>query len=931
MRRFVFASLIVACRFRPVSANLVPLANYPAGCGPTIGADHSATAIFNSPNACSGAPVQMAMYSQIIYSPTAQTAQVISSDDDTTLIVLNGNYVLTTFCCEQNTAATVSLIQGDNYLDVFAVNQGGPGYVAWSVLNAAGGVLANSGGVGTPVINGLHNSVDFPNGGFESCTDTQGAGWGYGGPVGGDPIASCPSWQLSGGAGYSKVNARYTGFNTPQGPFEGSAFGYLQGVSTMSNSNLGLIIGATYYITFLASTRPCCEAGVPGANSVNDLGVLNGGPPSAGLQYTGNKIFYEASITGGPSPAYTWTPYMSNQFIATGNYITFYTTNPRGGDSTTLIDLVMINLLYCPDTIATWYSSADPPSNGCALGGNCNNAGPGQYYIYGQARGAANSCPVVQCSFSVLGVGQYFIGSTNSACNTGITACTNGPANSQYTSSGGASNACAWSCKPGFQQVGNICNNPPPPPSPPPPPPFAAQFPTPYALYSDTATSPNGAYVLSPGVVWTGSGYQITTQTPIASRWISLNRVFSTNPCPGSQGFSYNFKMALSAVSSPNSIADGVSICFLNSAVTSSSSGSLPLTWGLVGHASFTAPGVCVGVDTWDNAGQSTASFAQGNGIGYRVWQTTAASAFANLIGSVYTIGTSDAILSPIATGSFVEHQIDYLNGVLTWRAGAQVLIPGAQVASIFPSTFFIAFGSVCGGVCTTVDLGANSLTCTAYPSPPPPSPPPPSPPPSPPPPSPPWAVISGAAPTAACYDVSSSYVGVDFPVQPFLPQTRAVPVGYQPITLMDRGPSGANGVLSGATYFFNTGELSFAGDAFATLPSVTLGMPTRTTTGLVQNGFSLVVTAVAPSPLPTSAATVLSLGNNLAGTSGATLRLVLTGTNYELEYGFLPTLSTFPWTSTNGQALPTVTAGSTARLLVRCSPNLVFCSLGNY
>lgn len=225
----------------------------------------------------------------------------ISSDDDTTLIVLNGNYVLTTYCCAQNTAVSVNLIAGDNYLDIFCANQGGPGYVAWTVLNKAGGVIANSGGVGTAVLNGLHNSFDFPNGGFESCTDNQGAGWGYGGAAGGDPIASCPSWQLSGGAGYSKVNAKYTGWNTPQGPFEGAAFGYLQGASQMGNANLGLVIGATYYITFLASTRPCCAAGVPAAGSVNDLGILNGASFN-----NGQNVYYEASITGA-----SWPPNLS--------------------------------------------------------------------------------------------------------------------------------------------------------------------------------------------------------------------------------------------------------------------------------------------------------------------------------------------------------------------------------------------------------------------------------------------------------------------------------------------------------------------------------------------------------------------------------------------------------------------------------------------
>jgi hypothetical protein len=344
-------------------------------------------------------------------------------------------------------------------------------------------------------------------------------------------------------------------------------------------------------------------------------------------------------------------------------------------------------------------------------------------------------------------------------------------------------------------------------------------------------------------------------------------------------------------------------------------------------------PGVCVGADTWDNAGQSTASFAQGNGIGYRVWQTTAGNAWANMLGSVYTIGTSDAILSPIATGGYVQHQIDVLNGVLTWRAGGQVIIPGAQVGNVFPNTFFVALGSICGGVCTTVDLGANSLTCTAFPSPPPPSPPPPSPPPSPPPPSPPWAVISGAPPTAACFDATNNYVGNDYPVEPFLPQTRAVPVGYEPITLMDRGTAGANGVLTGATYTFATGELSFAGNGYATLPATTLGVATRTTpTGAaIQNGFSIVISAVAPSPLPSTPATVLSLGSNPTGASGPALRVVLTGSQYTLQYGWLPSVASFPWTSTNGQSLPAVTAGSVARLLVRCKPNLIYCVLGNF
>jgi hypothetical protein len=152
----------------------------------------------------------------------------------------------------------------------------------------------------------------------------------------------------------------------------------------------------------------------------------------------------------------------------------------------------------------------------------------------------------------------------------------------------------------------------------------------------------------------------------------------------------------------------------------------------------------------------------------------------------------------------------------------------------------------------------------------------------------------------------------------------------------MDRGAGGYNGVLSsGATYTDATGVLSVSGNNFASLPAQSLGVATRSTPNgaPIQNGFSILLEVEAPATLPSSAVTVFSMGGDATGASGSTVRVTLQGSQYTLSYGTTGNsgLKTFPWTSTNGVALATVTAGGIAHLLVRCYPGLTLCVFGNY
>ena len=598
------------------------------------------------------------------------------------------------------------------------------------------------------------------------------------------------------------------------------------------------------------------------------------------------------------------------------------------------------------DIYGTWHAK----TASCKNVGACTNAGPGQYYVATTLAFYASTCPVVTCSSSGLAAGTYFSGVTNAACTAGVSGCTPpsglnfaapGAVNAVWTSPGtpGNPNSCGWSCAPGYLQIGSACVIPPPPPNPPPPPPTDPALPIPYAVWSDPTTTQTSNFVLPPGVTYGSGAYTVATYAnPGIVHYLGLNKAFSQQPCPGNTGFSFMFKMQLTNAATVNSIADGVSVCFMDATAASPASASLPAAWGQYGFASMHVPGMCFGVDTWYNVGNG--------GVGFAAWQTATAGD-AGIISSAYAVPpTSNNLLPIIANGNAVEHQIDFnpTKQTLTWRIGGTVVLAAVPSAHL-PSSFFVTWPVTCGGVCDTVQVSQVSMSCSAFPSPPPPSPPPPSPPPpsppppspppSPPPPSPPWAVIDGPAPSSSCFDVDTHWVDVDYPVQPFLPGTKAVPAGYTGVvTLKDRGTLGLDATLGGtSSYSEATSLLSMGTTGFVTIPAVTLGLKTAAVLGgpQIQNGFSIILNVTAPSPLPSTPLTVASFGNDASGASGATIRVTLTESQYALHYGTLPSLRTFNWTSTNGTPLPTVVAGGDARMLVRCLPGMTLCILGNY
>jgi hypothetical protein len=159
--------------------------------------------------------------------------------------------------------------------------------------------------------------------------------------------------------------------------------------------------------------------------------------------------------------------------------------------------------------------------------------------------------------------------------------------------------------------------------------------------------------------------------------------------------------------------------------------------------------------------------------------------------------------------------------------------------------------------------------------------------------------------------------------------------VGYTGIVaLKDRGSAGLDASLSAGTLFnYSSGALQLSSTAYATVPALSLGQATKmfVTGGTVQNGFSVQANVNLPSPLPSSPVTVFSLGNDATGATGAAIRVQYNTTTYVLTYGTSPPYKTFPWTATNGNALPSISAGSNAHLLVRCFPNMVKCVLGNF
>ena len=470
------------------------------------------------------------------------------------------------------------------------------------------------------------------------------------------------------------------------------------------------------------------------------------------------------------------------------------------------------------------------------------------------------------------------------------TTCNAGSVNAVWTTAGtaGAPTSCAWSCASGYQQVGTMCNLPPPPPSPPPfPPPIGYGT----LVFSHRVS---GANVASEYFGSTAEALSSSQSVSAPTHKFSILGQLESYR----RAWDHNFEFQLVYVGSPFSPASNNYNTWVQTSNPTTSAvvtGYQPISINFAGNAGC---GQWGGLHLTAGDYRTTATVMSGSVDSSCWWFSLGALATY----CPYTYNGVSGFPGPGTGGNFEVTQ-----WVQLWVMNTPAPPPPPSPPPRPPP-----------------------------PSPPPPSPPPPSPPPSPPPPSPPWAVINGPAPSSACYDIDLHYIDVDWSTAPDGPTGTTAPGWTGPVTLKDRGTLGLDATLGGtASYSKTTALLSMGSAGFVSIPSITLGLKTAAVLGgpAIQDGFSILLNVTAPTPLPTSAQTVFAFGNDVSGASGATMRVTLLGSQYTLYYGTTGNtgLKTFPWTSTNGVALPSVTAGSVAKLLIRCFPGMTMCVLGNY
>jgi len=165
------------------------------------------------------------------------------------------------------------------------------------------------------------HALDNP--GFE-VPDKGAGGWEYA-PGG-------ASWTFAPSAGVSGPNGPWRCNSVSPDPL-GNQFGYLQNASTISQDLTDLVVGAMYVLHFYESYR---TAMFPS----NDLSVVL--DEGLGTEIT---IYTNAAVTNT-----TWEPRQTAEFVAakTSYTLTFRTTNPLGGDRSTLIDGIVIDVVDLP-------------------------------------------------------------------------------------------------------------------------------------------------------------------------------------------------------------------------------------------------------------------------------------------------------------------------------------------------------------------------------------------------------------------------------------------------------------------------------------------------------------------------------------------------------------------------------------------------------
>jgi len=169
------------------------------------------------------------------------------------------------------------------------------------------------------------------NGGFE--TPDQGAS-------GFDRFPAGADWAFN-GAGVAGPSSPWKCNSTSPDP-SGDQFAFLQDSSSISQSLSALTVGGNYSISFVESYRT-------GTSASNDLALIL----DEGL-FSANTIYYNSAITDN-----SWQSRQSSEFLAEKESytLTFRTSNPLGGDRSSIIDGVTVTLISGPAAGAILWSA----------------------------------------------------------------------------------------------------------------------------------------------------------------------------------------------------------------------------------------------------------------------------------------------------------------------------------------------------------------------------------------------------------------------------------------------------------------------------------------------------------------------------------------------------------------------------------------------
>jgi hypothetical protein len=167
-----------------------------------------------------------------------------------------------------------------------------------------------------------HVTYALENSGFE-IPDQGDAAFQYR-PTGG-------TWTFLDGAGLSGPNSTWKAMDNSPDPL-GDQFTYLQAVASISQSLTGLVVGATYDLSFFEAYRVA-------QSPSNDLAVV------LNVDLASERVIYSNAAVDNP----TWELRRTDAFMATNDtYNLTFRSNPIASDRSALIDGVVVNPLALP-------------------------------------------------------------------------------------------------------------------------------------------------------------------------------------------------------------------------------------------------------------------------------------------------------------------------------------------------------------------------------------------------------------------------------------------------------------------------------------------------------------------------------------------------------------------------------------------------------